>query len=113
MKKVYLVLFAILVSSTSFAQRGGSSNVSPTGLTDYQYAQMGQRNGCSDSQERNANERFNQIMFNQSIPRAYKEGYEGGWISCKNGSSTPSGPSNGSRPCSQDFDTTETNCSDA
>ncbi|MGC1513966.1 MAG: hypothetical protein WA810_00195, partial [Maribacter sp.] len=66
-----------------------SSSSSSTGLTDGQLSAMGQRNGCSDSKAYNANERYNQIMSNPSISSAYKQGYEGGWISCKSNNGTP------------------------
>jgi len=105
MKNVYLILFAILMSSTTFAQKGGS-----TQNTDFQ----GEPNGCRDARTSNPTNAYNSIMNNSAISRGYKEAYQLGFYRCKSSSAwqvvngklvntTKTKPGNKVRPCSKDF----------
>jgi len=105
MKNVYLVLFAMLISSATFAQKGGSSS-----NTDIQ----GEPNGCRDARSSNPTYAYNSIMYNSAISSGYKQAYQLGFYRCKSSSAwqvvngklvntSTTKPSNKVRPCSKDF----------
>lgn len=78
MKKVYLILFAILVSTGTFAQKDTSGSSSTNG----QLGNMGIITGCNDAKQSNANARYLQIMQSSAQQQEYKSGYDTGWHAC-------------------------------
>lgn len=104
MKKAYLVLIAVLISSASFAQSAQQIN------------DMGLMNGCRDAKATNAQARYDQIMNSSAQSNAYKQAYQLGWGSCRNSQLTyvwykgklvlkgpATKPSSKTRPCEKDF----------
>lgn len=75
MKKVYLVLIAVLISTASFAQKGGTN-------TDY----LGEANGCVDARSSDPNGAYKKIMFSSAQTSGYKQAYQLGWSRCRSSS---------------------------
>ncbi|WP_111685554.1 hypothetical protein [Winogradskyella tangerina] len=93
MKNLFVVLF-MCFSVSAFCQlqqdKGGSGlgtggGTGGGGINPLTEFQMGRSNGCTDgsrslSQAQNA---WDDIMNNPAISLIYKEGYEGGWMTCR------------------------------
>ncbi|MFK7812568.1 MAG: hypothetical protein AB8B59_08745 [Maribacter sp.] len=72
MKKVYLVLIALMISSVTFAQRGSTN-------TDH----LGEMNGCVDARSSDPNGTYQKIMNSSAQTSEYKQAYQLGWARCR------------------------------